>query len=152
MIKKIAITLAAIFMIISAIHAQVQDPVKWSYVAVKKSDKEYTVNILARLDANWHIYSMTTPNGGPVATTFSFNRNPLVTIAGKTQETGKPQTIYDDIFGVDVKYYSEAVTFIQTVKLKSAVKTNLSGTVKYMVCNDKMCLPPKTIPFNVQLQ
>ena len=80
MIKKIAITLAAIFIIISAVHAQVQDPVKWSYVAVKKSDKEYTVNILARLDATWHIYSMNTPNGGPVATTFSFKRNPLVII------------------------------------------------------------------------
>jgi len=149
--KKLVITFAA-FILISTLHAQVQDPVKWNYSAVKKADKEYAVTISATLEPNWHIYSMTTPNGGPVATTFSFNRNPLVTIAGKTQETGKPQTIYDDIFGVDVKYYSEVVTFIQTVKLKSAVKTNLSGTVKYMVCNDKMCLPPKTVPFNVQLQ
>jgi thiol:disulfide interchange protein DsbD len=105
--KKLVITFAA-FILISTLHAQVQDPVKWNYSAVKKADKEYAVTISATLEPNWHIYSMTTPNGGPVATTFSFNRNPLVTIAGKTQETGKPQTIYDDIFGVDVKYYSEA--------------------------------------------
>ena len=53
---------------------------------------------------------------------------------------------------VDVKYYSETVTFAQSIKLKSPVKTNLSGTIKYMVCNDKMCLPPKTISFNVPIQ
>jgi len=150
--KKFAITFAALFILFSALHAQIQDPVKWKYSAVKKSDKEYTVTISATLLPDWHIYSMNTPNGGPVPTTFNFKKNPLVVIDGKTAEAGKANTMHDDIFGVDVKYYSETVTFIQPVKLKSAVKTNLSGTIKYMVCNDKMCLPPKTVPFNIQIQ
>jgi thiol:disulfide interchange protein DsbD len=150
--KKLTIILAAIFFLFPVLHAQVQDPVKWNYVAIKKSDKEYTVNISATLQPGWHIYSINTPNGGPVPTTFSFKRNPLVTLEGDTKENGKLSTIYDDVFGVDVKYYSETVMFAQPLKLKSAVKTNLSGTIKYMLCNDKMCLPPKTIPFNVQLQ
>ena len=149
--KKLAIALALITLFNTA-HAQVQDPVKWNYAAIKKSDKEYTVNIVATLQPGWHIYSMNTPNGGPVATTFSFKRNPIVTIDGQTKEKGKLSTTHDEIFGVDVKYFSETVNFIQSIKLKSPVKTNLSGTVKYMVCNDKMCLPPKTVPFNIQLQ
>jgi thiol:disulfide interchange protein DsbD len=95
---------------------------------------------------------MDTPQGGPVATTFNFKKNPLITMDGKTTEKGQISTVHDDIFGVDVKYFSEAVTFVQPVILKSPVKTNLSGTVKYMVCNDKMCLPPKTVPFNIQIQ
>ena len=70
----------------------------------------------------------------------------------KQQRNGKPKTIHDDIFGVDVKYYGDNVSFVQVVKLKSPVKTNISGTVKYMVCNEKMCLPPKTVPFNIVLQ
>ena len=94
---------------------------------------------------------MATPKGGPVPTTLNFKRNPLVTLDGNVKETGQPKTIHDEIFGVDVKYYAETVSFVQTVKLKSAVKTNLSGTIKYMVCNDQMCLPPKTVPFNIQL-
>lgn len=149
--KKLTIVLAAVFICVGVSHAQVQDPVKWNYSATKKSDKEYTVNISATLAPNWHIYSMNTPDGGPVPTTFSFKKNPLVTIEGKTTETGKAKTIHDDIFGIDVKYYGETVSFAQVIKLKSPVKTNLSGTVKYMVCNDKMCLPPKTVPFNIQL-
>jgi Disulphide bond corrector protein DsbC len=151
MIKKITITLAVLLIAFTALHAQVQDPVKWNYAAVKNSDKEYTVTISAMLSSDWHIYSMNTPGGGPVPTTFSFKRNPLVTLDGNIKESGDIKTIHDDIFGVDVKYYGETVSFIQTIKLKSAVKTNLSGTIKYMVCNDKMCLPPKTIPFNIQL-
>jgi len=150
--KRFIITFAALFIVITTLHAQVQDPVKWHYAAVKNSNTEYTVTISASLPPEWHIYSMATPNGGPVPTTLSFKRNPLVTLNGKVQEAGKPQTMHDDIFGVDVKYYAETVSYVQTVKLKSAVKTNLSGTIKYMVCNDKMCLPPKTIPFNIQLQ
>jgi hypothetical protein len=149
--KKLLITIAVVF-VFAGLHAQVQDPVKWKYVAIKKSDKEYTINILATLDASWHIYSMNTPNGGPVATTFNFKKNPLVTIDGKTTEVGKLSTVHDEIFGVDVKYYSETVTFAQVVKLKSPVKTNLTGTIKYMVCNDKMCLPPKTVSFNVPIE
>ena len=152
MVKKVFLTFAALYILFGVLHAQVQDPVKWNFVAIKKSDTEYTVNMLATLDPSWHIYSMNTPNGGPVATTFDFKRNPLVSINGNVTEKGKLKTIYDDVFGVDVKYYSGTVTFAQIVKLKSPVKTNLSGTVKYMVCNDNMCLPPKTVPFNIQLQ
>ena len=71
----------------------------------------------------------------------------LVTLSGDVKENGKLKTDHDAIFGVDVKYYADKVEFTQIVKLKSAVKTNVTGTIKYMVCNDKMCLPPKTIPF-----
>ena len=152
MMKRFTLTFAAVLIVLSALNAQVQDPVKWNYAATKKSDKEYTVTISATLEPSWHIYSMSTPNGGPVPTTVTFKRNPLVTIDGKTTENGKPKTVHDEIFDIDVKYYGETVSFVQTVKLKSPVKTNLSGTVKYMVCNDKMCLPPKTVPFNIQLQ
>lgn len=149
--KKIIAFLITIFTI-SSVHAQVQDPVKWSYSAAKKSDKEYILTINATLPAAWHIYSINTPPDGPVPTSISFKKNPLITLSGTVKESGKLKSERDEIFGVDVKYYADKVQYTQDVKLKSAVKTNVSGTIKYMVCNDKLCLPPKTIPFNIQLQ
>ena len=149
--KKI-IAIVVVSFAISSLHAQVQDPVKWNYSATKKSDKEYTVTIDAMLPGAWHIYSINTPADGPVPTSISFKKNPLVTLDGTVKENGKLKTDHDAVFGVDVKYYADKVEFVQNVKLKSAVKTNVTGTIKYMVCNDKMCLPPKTIPFNIQLQ
>ena len=149
--KKISATLAAL-LTIGFLHAQVQDPVKWNYASTKKSDKEYTLTISATLSPAWHIYSVSTPDNGPVPTTIAFNKNSLLSLDGSLKENGKLKTEHDEIFGVDVKYYAEKVEFTQAVKLKAAVKTNISGTVKYMVCNDKVCLPPKTVPFNIQLQ
>ena len=151
MMKEILAIIVALFTI-SSLHAQVQDPVKWNYSATKKSDKEYTVTIDATLPGAWHIYSINTPADGPVPTSISFKKNPLITLDGTVKENGKLKTDHDAVFGVDVKYYADKVEFVQNVKLKSAVKTNVTGTIKYMVCNDKMCLPPKTIPFNIQLQ
>ena len=149
--KKILTTIAAIITI-GSLHAQLQDPVTWNYSATKKSDKEYTVTISATLSPAWHIYSMNTPDNGPVPTAVSFKKNPLLSLDGSVKENGKLKTDHDEVFGVDVKYYADKVEYVQSVKLKSAVKTNITGTVKYMVCNDKLCLPPKTIPFNIQLQ
>src|SRR6478736_3074879 len=111
--KKITITIAILFIAFTALKAQVQDPVKWNYAAVKKSGTEYVVTISALLTGDWHIYSMHTPDGGPVPTTFNFKRNPLVTLDGNLKEAGNAKTVHDEIFGIDVKYYGETVSFVQ---------------------------------------
>src|SRR5215471_3866967 len=117
--KLLAILITLI--IATALHAQVQDPVKWNYTAAKNSDKEYTVTISATLLPAWHIYSMNTPANGPVPTSISFSKNPLVLLNGAVKENGKLKTEHDEIFGVDVKYFADKVEFVQAVKLKSAV-------------------------------
>jgi thiol:disulfide interchange protein DsbD len=43
------------------------------------------------------------------------------------------------------------VDFVQIVKLKGKVKTSFSGSVEYQTCDDKKCLPPKTVNFKVAL-
>ena len=108
--------------------------------------------ITATLAKPWHIYSQTTPDGGPAPTKIVFKANPLFVKDGAVKETGSLQTIHDQNFGVDVKYYSDKVVFTQLVKLKAGVKTHATGDVEYMVCNDSKCLPPKKLPFDILLQ
>ena len=132
--------------------SQIEDPVKWDYTAVKKSDNVYELKITATVAKPWHIYSQSTDKGGPVPTSFVFKKNPLVTVDGKLKENGKLETVHDKNFGVDVKYYSDKVAFVQTVKLKGKAKTSIAGTVEYMVCNDEKCLPPTKKSFDVKLQ
>jgi thiol:disulfide interchange protein DsbD len=126
-------------------------PVRWSYTAVKKDALTYEVKIIASINSGWHLYSQATPDGGPVATKISFNKNPLLTMDGTPKEDGKMVTRYEEVFGVDTKYYADKVEFVQTVKLKGKAKTNATGKLEYMVCNDQQCLPPTTISFNVAL-
>lgn len=134
------------------VFAQAQDPVIWSYTAKKKSANTYEVVLSARLDDAWHIYSVNTPKGGPVATKINFKKNPLVTVEGTVKENGKLETMKDKVFSVDVKYYSDRVDFVQVVKVKGNVKTNIAGTIEYMVCDDEQCLPPTKKNFDIKLQ
>lgn len=128
-----------------------KDPVSWSYAAVKKSATEYEIKITAILPQPWHIYSQNMAKGGPAATKFTFKANPLFVLNGKVAEAGKLKTQHDDNFGIDVKYYSDKVEFTQKIKLKSAVKTTIGGTVNYMVCDDEKCLPPTSKTFSIKI-
>ena len=133
------------------VHAQKPNPVKWSFTAIKKSDKQYEVVATAAIDAPWHIYSQFV-SGGPIPTTFTFSKNPLIQLAGKTKENGKLQKMYDKNFKTELSFFSDKVDFIQTVNLKVASKTNLVGLVEYSICNDDRCLPPAKVSFEVALQ
>lgn len=136
----------------AGIIAQVKNPVKWNYSAKKLSAGKYELRMTAILEKGWHIYSQSTPEGGPVPTTFTFTKNPLVTLTGPIKEVGKLETHFEKLFDVDVRQYSDKVDFVQTVTVKGTVKTNMAGKVEYLLCNDKECLPPKKVDFSIALQ
>ena len=70
---------------------------------------------------------------------------------GPAKEVGKLEQKHEELFGVDVKQFSNKVVFVQTVKLKAKAKTAVSGTIEFMTCNNRECLPPKEEKFSVAL-
>jgi DsbC/DsbD-like thiol-disulfide interchange protein len=145
-------TILSIFLVMmSAMVFAQQNPVSWSYEAKKKTADTYEVILTATVDEPWHLYSQNTGKGGPIPTTVSFKANPLISKSGAVKEVGKLEKTYDENFKTDVLYYSDKVQFVQTVKVKGGVKTNISGTVEYMVCNDSKCLPPVKKTFDLKL-
>jgi thiol:disulfide interchange protein DsbD len=141
-----------LFVISLTSYSQINNAIKWQFNAVKKADGSYSVFCTADLKSPWHIYSQFTPEGGPLPTKITFSPNPMITINGGITEQGEQKTIHDKSFGVDVKYFSGHVSFVQVVKVKAGVKTNLHGTVEYMICNDNKCLPPAKVNFDIILQ
>lgn len=151
MIKKITFSFLTVMLLSAAAFAQIENPVKWSYTSKKISDKMYEVSITANLDPKWHIYAQDAGEG-PAPTTISFTKNPLVSTEGKVKEVGSLEKEYDKNFGSVLKFYSSKVTFVQKVKLRANVSTVLKGSINYMVCNDRKCLPPKDVPFSIKLE
>jgi thiol:disulfide interchange protein DsbD len=147
--KKLYITLAALFVVAGA-FAQIENPVTWSYSAKKVSDKVFDIYVTATIAPKWHVYAQDAGEG-PEPTTFTFAKNPLVTMVGKVKELGTLEKEYDKNFNTVLKFYSNKVNFVQRVKLKSTATTVVKGTVTFMVCNDRKCLPPKEIPFSVKV-
>lgn len=136
----------------SAAQAQLQgNPYNWTYSSRKISDNVYELHFRMDINSPWHTYSQFTPDGGPLPTKFSFTKNPLYILDGNVKENGKLVKKYETVFGVDVKYFNEQVDFVQVVKLKTSAKTNFSGSVEFMVCNDRTCLPPVTQKFSIAL-
>lgn len=129
-----------------------QNPVQWKFEAKKIADKTYEIRMHATVPSPWHIYSQTTPEGGPLPTKISFIKNPLLELQGGPAEKGKLIKKFEDVFEVNVMYFDREVEFVQVVKVKSKVKTNIRGAVEFMVCNDTQCLPPSEVPFTIELK
>ena len=128
-------------------NAQILNPVKFSYSAKKTAAGQYELHIKAMIDPKWHLYSAENPAGGADATVINFTG---VDKVGKLKEKGAMKTIFEKSFGVNQKYFETSVEFVQVVKPKAGVK-KVQGSIEYMVCNDKQCLPPKEIPFEISL-
>ncbi|MES2432126.1 MAG: protein-disulfide reductase DsbD domain-containing protein [Bacteroidota bacterium] len=124
----------------------------WKFSSKKLADNKYELTMTATLPAGWHIYSQNMADGGPEPTKFTFGKNALVTNTGKPKEVGKMIKKHDENFDIDVAYYATKVDFVQTVTVKGKIKTNVSGEVKYMICNEYKCLPPTTTKFNIALK
>ena len=131
-------------------NAQINNPVIWTYTAKKVADKTYELHITANIDDNWHLYAQDAGEG-PEPTTFKFTANPLISFDGKVKEVGKMEKSYDKNFNSVLKFYTKKVDFVQKVKVKSSVATVVKGTVTFMVCNDRKCLPPRDVPFTINV-
>ena len=128
-------------------------PVSWSFSAVKTGDKMYEVKMVATIQDKWHLYSQNQPEDAVILpTTFKFNANPLLNLEGKIREVGTVEKFTDKSLGISANQYSHTVTFVQKVKLRTNAKTRLTGTVEYQTCDDKKCLPPKTVSISVEVK
>jgi len=130
--------------------AQSNRQVKWSYTTKKISENVYEVHMTATINGNWHMYSQD-GGEGPFSTTFTFTKNPLINFDGKVKEVGKMKKVYEEAFKSNVRFYEKTVNFVQTIKLRGSAKTNVSGKVEFMVCNDTTCLPPSEVEFSVSI-
>lgn len=140
-------------LVFGGVFLHAQNPVTWNFSSKKISDKTFEIHLSADIQSGWHIYSKDQPGDAiAVPTSVTFNNNPLLKPDGKIKEIGKVEKFNDKTLGISANQYSEKVDFVQVVKLKSNAKTNVSGTIEFQTCNDKKCLPPKTIAFNVAIK
>ena len=125
--------------------SQILKPVKWSYSAKKTSASEATVFIKATLQTGWHVYAQGAPAGGPAKMTFAFVPSDAFNLEGKVQEPA-PVIKFEKTFDMNVSYFEKEVTFEQKIKLKGK-KAVVKGTVEFMACSDRQCLPPAVTEF-----
>jgi hypothetical protein len=129
----------------SFVHAQ--NHVNWTFEHDHTTKK---VIIYGRIDEHWHVYSTRTKkNAGPIPVSVTFEKNHDLKQKGDPEEIGIPVKLYDPNFESEVFQFENI--YILEVPFKVKKPTTLKGVVNYMVCNDKMCLPPIDVPFSISV-
>jgi len=132
------------------LKAQIQTPVRWSYAAKKLDENVAILYFKADLKSGWHIYSMLPTEGGPVSTAFKFVASEDYSRLGEVVEP-KPVKKRDKTFNMNVFYFEKSVIFQQRIQLNKD-ETVVKGKVLFMACNDKMCLPPTEVSFEIPVK
>ena len=127
------------------VAGQIQEPVKSSVSWVSTGEGTAEVRFSLVIDRGWHVYS-TDQIEGPVAAEVTFEALEGAE-AGKLTFTGNEIDHYDDMFGTNVRYFEDQVTFVQPVRLTSD-DYHVAGYFQYGACNDQNCLPPTSVEFD----
>ena len=122
----------------------------WSTSITKESDTEYTLVFKANLKEGWHLYSQFLPEGGPLATEFTFeNPNNTYKLIGKTWES-ETHKAYEEIFEMETSYFEHEAIFKQKIKLLKPNATTIQVVAAYQTCDDQACTfePGETLVFS----
>ena len=155
---KAHITLSTLFFafLLIATPGMAQEAATWtakSATTTAKPGDKLDVKVTAKINTGWHIYSTSPVEEGPVPTEIEFSAASSLKKSGKIRQP-KPIVKFDENFEINTEYYDADVTFT----VPGVVKDNAKGgkqkvEVTFMACNDRMCLPPKTIevPFELSI-
>lgn len=151
MIAKRIVLFALLLAAFQMVSAQILEPVKWSFESKKTGDSEYELRFMATMDKGWHLYSQFVPTGGPIPTSFKFDKPVGFMLAGKVSEP-KPLEENDPNFNMVVKYFIKSVVFTQKVKVISDKPVEVKGFLEFMCCNNQNCLPPTEVNYSFKLE
>ena len=137
--------LLSLFCVALTLHAQMHEPIKCEISWEVVSDGVAELRIAATIDAGWHLYS-TELEDGPTAATLVVETIEGARLDGKLGFEGKEIAKYDDMFGMDVRYFEDKVTFVQRFAIESDDYA-VQGYFQYGACDDQSCLPPTNVEF-----
>ena len=141
---KKALTIFVFLLAVVTATAQMQDPVHVRSELKKISDTEAELLFSATIDAGWHVYSTGLADDGPISATFHADKMEGAKTVGSLKARGKEQKVFDKVFEMEVRYFEQAVTFVQKIQFTQP-QYNIECYVEYGACNDRMCMPPSTI-------
>lgn len=123
---------------LASVHAQILDPVDWSFRIVSADEKTFEFVAQATMEKGWHVYALQAsadPNAiGPISTSLRFEPSPGCTASGKPKE-GRYITHFDPNFELDLNYFEGTAEFRQRFARTNAGSFRLKGVVEYMACN-----------------
>lgn len=131
---------AMLLMVLTAM-AQMEDPVKFTAEIKTGKTAEAEIVFSGRIEAGWHIYSTDLGSSGPTEASFHVNKADGIELVGKLMPRGKEKSHFDQMFGMNVRYFEGTAQFVQKIRFTRPTYT-IDAYLEYGVCSDESCLPP----------
>lgn len=114
---------------------------------VKKELNADTLTISFNLSiANgWHVYSTNLDGKGPTQAEMVIDSISGAVAIGGLQFEGEEQEKFDNLFDMQVRYFSNNVRFVQRYLVEEDYY--IEGALQYGACDDESCLPPQKCEF-----
>ncbi|HEX7926118.1 MAG TPA: protein-disulfide reductase DsbD N-terminal domain-containing protein, partial [bacterium] len=109
--------------------------------------------VTVKIAKGWHIYSLM-PQGefGPPPTKLTLEPGALKIVA-PPYETN-PEEQRDVVFDMNLAFHPDAARFYQNLQVPqdaAAATVPVRGELRYQVCNDRLCTPPRKEPLAAAL-
>lgn len=139
-------SLLLLLLAFGTLQAQIKEPVKFEKELRMLTDTEAEIVFTATIEKGWHVYSTELGKDGPIPATFNVDRKKSVEVVGKLKPVGKEISIYDKMFEMNVRYFEDAVQFVQKIEFAGS-DYSIEGFLEFGACNDESCLPPTQVSF-----
>ncbi len=138
--KKLFLFILTLGITVSAM-AQIMDPVKFKSSLNELKDGQAEIVFEATIDKGWHLYSTELGADGPISASFNPVKMEGVETVGKLTPVGKEIKQFDNMFGMELRFFEGSAKFVQKIKF-TAPTYSIDCFLEYGACNDEMCMPP----------
>ena len=113
------------------------------------SATEIEVVFTAAIAPGWHIYAPDCPPGGPNPATLTTEKAVGAKAVGGLKASGNARSLFDPVFGMQVKYFEGQAVFAQRYRITSPAYA-VKGYLEYSACDERSCMPPTTVDFELK--
>ena len=138
--KRYILSFMTLLMVCS-LMAQIVEPVHFKSRIETGKNGEGQLVFSATIDEGWHVYSTNLGSDGPISATFNPVKMEGVETIGKLQTRGHEKKQYDKLFGMELRFFEKAVTFVQRIRFTQPTY-HIDCYIEYGACSDQTCLPP----------
>jgi thiol:disulfide interchange protein DsbD len=134
------------------LSAQIHDPVKWQSTVENLTATGADLKFTATIESGWSMYAIDIAEGGPIPTSFAFESNQAFELAGDMEQVTKPEVKEDPFFNnMKIGKFHNLAVFRQKIKILKPESCAVKGQVEYMCCDDKSCLAPTQVDFEIKV-
>lgn len=138
---------ALALLLVTAVSANAQRPgsVQWSASAKPSAHAgEYVVALHAEVENEWHVYSAKQAPGGPLPLVIRVEQGAPFLLDGAISGSN-PIQHHDASFNLDTEYFTGTFLLNVPVKSTSQGSGDVPIAVRFQMCSDTTCMPPRTI-------